>query len=119
MIYLSLISLLLSSVLARDAAWEVIAKSEHCPLEISIEAREGHKSIRAITDEHTFTMFPKGNYVFMQESPIDLIFDSYNRKSDHKKLQLEYLHPSVASKRKSLIKIYKDNKVIKCSMKIL
>lgn len=97
---------------AASAEWRMVAKTVNCPYEVTIEAKEGEKSIRAHYKQRPTVLFPQGNYVFMTENSIPLEYDSYNRKDSSNSLQhFKYTRTVAGSGEKDELVI---DKKIKC-----
>jgi hypothetical protein len=101
-----------------NKGWKIIAETIECPRYVEIEVKDGVKNIRAVENGTRYILFIQGNQVYMKDSAVDQFFDSYNRKSDKKYPRFKYLHPSVGSSSKKILKIYtEDEKFITCKMK--
>ncbi len=104
MIFLSL--LFINSTMANEGNWKLIGKTTDCREEIAIEAREGNHNVRAYLNGKRIILFPVGNHVFMSNSPMNLVFDSYNRKSERQNSKrLIYTHQSTSGRHSGVIEI--------------
>jgi hypothetical protein len=112
--YLLLIGLISVSE-ASSVGWRKIAKTVECPYEVTIEAKDGEKSIRVLYKQHPTILFPQGNYVFMTENSIPLEYDSYNRKdSSMPSRHFKYTRTVGGSGQSDELVITNRNKKIQC-----
>lgn len=110
-----ILALLTISSLALANDWEIIGKTIRCEKDITLEGKVGEKSIHAYMDGEEYILFAEGNYVFMENSPTNLIFDSYNRKRPQN-VRLLYRHASTAMPDTSSIHIYLEDKDFACKV---
>lgn len=100
---------------ASSRGWRMVAKTVECPFEVSIEAKDGEKSIRVLYNQQKKILFPQGNYVFMTENSIPLEYDSYNRKdSSMPSRHFKYTRTVAGSGQGDELVITNSNKKIKC-----
>lgn len=116
----SAIFILLALFIHRADAKSIMVKGKavNCEKEIRVEAEVGDNNVYAYYQGERYTLFARGNYVFMKESPFRLIFNSYNRrkpKSDSP--HLIYTHPNAAMKR-GKIEIQEKKKEIICEVEL-
>lgn len=98
--------LFINSAMANEGNWKLIGKTSDCREEIVIEAKEGNHNVRAYLNGERIILFPVGNHVFMSRSPMNLVFDSYNRKSEKQNSKrLIYTHHSTSGRHSGVIEI--------------
>lgn len=96
----------------------VKGESKNCEREIRLEAEVGDNNVYAYYKGERYILFPRGNYVFMKDSPFRLIFDSYNRRSPRSNSpHLIYTHPSAAME-EGKIEIREEEKEIVCEVEL-
>lgn len=97
--------------------WQIIGQTQHCEKTIQIEAKVGDGNVHVLLDNKKYTLFPKGNFVFMKASPFKLTFDSYNRREKQKENpRFIYVHPSSSMKPVGEIEFHQSEKVLKCKV---
>jgi hypothetical protein len=116
----SIIFLLFAFLTSRaDAQTKMEGEAKKCERDVRLEAVVGDNNVYAYLQGERHTLFPRGNYVFMKDSPFQLIFDTYNRRNSRSDSpQLIYTHPSTANK-KGKIEIREKKKKTICEVEVL
>jgi len=101
--------------MANDSNWQLIGKTSDCREEVVIKAKEGNKTVRAFLNGERYILFPEGNHVFMSNAPMNLVFDSYNRKSENQNSKrLIYTHQSTSGRHIGIIEIRNGKEKYTC-----